>query len=113
MHALHWELEKIAKKEYEESIEEMKHADKLINRISKLEGMPTLKPLNKLMIGENAPEMLESDLKLEEGSQKSLKEGNARHRTGGNPRHPVSRRHCDREPAQGGYADRRQDGNTD
>lgn len=71
----HWGLEKIAKKEYEESIGEMKHADKLINRILMLEGLPNLQALHKLMIGENTPEMLQCDLKLELISQKTVKEG--------------------------------------
>jgi bacterioferritin len=71
----HWGLEKIGKKEYEESIDEMKHADKLINRILMLDGLPNLQALNKLMIGESAPEMLEADLKLELGSQQTLKDG--------------------------------------
>jgi bacterioferritin len=71
----HWGLEKIAKKEYEESIEEMWHADKLINRILMLEGLPNLQALHKLMVGEDTPEMLESDLKLELLSQKTLKDG--------------------------------------
>ena len=71
----HWGLEKIAKKEYEESIGEMKHADNLINRILMLEGLPNLQALHKLMIGETVPEMLQCDLKLEAVSQKTVKEG--------------------------------------
>lgn len=71
----HWGFEKIGKKEYEESIGEMKHADKLINRILMLEGLPNLQALHKLMIGENTPEMLQCDLKLEQMSQKTVKEG--------------------------------------
>ena len=71
----HWGLEKIAKKEYEESIGEMKHADKLIDRILMLNGLPNLQALHKLMIGENTVEMLGSDLKLEQGAQKTVKEG--------------------------------------
>lgn len=71
----HWGLEKIGKKEYEESIGEMKHADKLINRILMLGGLPNLQALHKLMIGENAPEMLQCDLKLENAAQKTVKEG--------------------------------------
>ena len=71
----HWGLEKLGKKEYEESIGEMKHADKLINRILMLEGLPNLQALHKLMIGESTPEMLECDLKLELASQTTLKQG--------------------------------------
>jgi bacterioferritin len=71
----HWGLEKIGKKEYEESIGEMKHADKLINRILMLGGLPNLQALHKLMIGETTPEMLQCDLKLEQLSQKTVKEG--------------------------------------
>ena len=71
----HWGLEKIGKKEYEESIGEMKHADKLINRILMLNGLPNLQALHKLMIGESTPEMLQCDLKLEQLSQKTVKDG--------------------------------------
>ncbi|KIF81244.1 bacterioferritin [Noviherbaspirillum autotrophicum] len=71
----HWGLEKIAKKEYEESIDEMKHADKLINRILMLDGLPNLQALNKLLIGESTQEMLECDLKVEQGAQQTLKDG--------------------------------------
>src|SRR3954464_4212167 len=73
----HWGLEKIGKKEYEESIGEMKHADKVINRILMLEGLPNLRALHKLMIGESTPEMLECDLKLELISQQTVKDGMA------------------------------------
>ena len=71
----HWGFAKIGKKEYEESIGEMKHADQLINRILMLEGLPNLQALHKLMLGENTPEMLACDLKLEHLSQKTVKEG--------------------------------------
>jgi len=71
----HWGLEKLGKKEYEESIGEMKHADKLIDRILMLDGLPNLQALHKLMIGESTQEMLECDLKLERGAQVTVKEG--------------------------------------
>ncbi|RQO32746.1 bacterioferritin [Herminiimonas sp. KBW02] len=71
----HWGFEKIAKKEYEESIGEMKHADKLIDRILMLDGLPNLQALHKLGIGENIGEMLNSDLKLEQVAQATVKEG--------------------------------------
>jgi bacterioferritin len=71
----HWGLAKLAKKEYEESIGEMKHADKLIDRILMLDGLPNLQALHKLLIGESTPEMLECDLKLEQAAQLTVKEG--------------------------------------
>ena len=71
----HWGFEKLGKKEYEESIGEMKHADQLINRILMLDALPNLQALHKLMIGESTPEMLECDLTLEMASQRTVKEG--------------------------------------
>ena len=71
----HWGLEKLGKKEYEESIGEMKHADKLIDRILMLDGLPNLQALHKLLIGENTQEMLECDLQLETAAQMTVKEG--------------------------------------
>ena len=71
----HWGLDKLAKKEYEESIGEMKHADKLIDRILTLDGLPNLQALHKLLIGESTQEMLECDLQLETAAQVTVKQG--------------------------------------
>ena len=71
----HWGFGRLAKKEYEESIGEMKHADKLIDRILMLDGLPNLQALHKLLIGESTQEMLECDLKLERAAQVTVKEG--------------------------------------
>ncbi|MBT9504008.1 MAG: bacterioferritin [Burkholderiaceae bacterium] len=69
-----WGFKRLAKHEYQESIEEMKHADKLMTRILMLDGLPNLQDLGKLMIGETAVEVLECDLKLELGTQPLLRD---------------------------------------
>ena len=69
-----WGFEKLGQHEYMESIDEMKHADKLIDRILFLEGLANLQHLNKLYIGENIEEILQGDLKLEQLAHPDLKE---------------------------------------
>ena len=71
----HWGLARLAKKEYEESIGEMKHADRLMERILFLDALPNLQDLGKLMVGEDVPEILDCDLRSERGAQATLKEG--------------------------------------
>ena len=71
----HWGFDRLAKKEYEESIGEMKHADKLMERILFLDGLPNLQDLGKLLVGESVPEILDCDLQSERGAQATIKAG--------------------------------------
>ena len=71
----HWGLDKLAKKEYAESIGEMTHADWLMDRIFMLDGLPNLQDLAKINVGEDVPELLACDLKSEYGAQATIKDG--------------------------------------
>ena len=68
-----WGFEKLGDHEYHESVDEMKHADKLVERILFLEGLPNLQDLNKLLVGESVPEALACDLQLERAAHPVLK----------------------------------------
>jgi bacterioferritin len=70
----HWGVTKLGDFEYSESVDEMKHADQLINRILFLDGLPNLQDLNKLLIGESVQELIECDLKLEQMAMPRLRE---------------------------------------
>jgi bacterioferritin len=72
---LNWGYEYLGKKIYEESIDEMKHADKLVERVLFLDGLPNLQKLNKLSVGQNVIEILKSDLALESGTVPRLNKG--------------------------------------
>jgi bacterioferritin len=69
-----WGITKLADHEYHESIDEMKHADKLIDRILFLEGLPNLQQLGKLYVGENVQEILQCDLRMEHNAHPDLKD---------------------------------------
>ena len=71
----HWGLNKLANKEYKESIGEMKHADKLMGRIVMLDAPPNLQDLGKLRIGEDVPELLSCDLVSEQAAPATIKDG--------------------------------------
>ena len=68
-----WGVTKMAKHEYDESIEEMQHADELIKRILLLEGLPNLQDLNRLRIGENVEEVIKNDMEMEGGAIEDLR----------------------------------------
>ena len=70
----HWGVSKLGDREYHQSLDEMKDADKLIERILFLDGLPNLQDLDKLLIGENVREILECDLRLEQAGLTSLRE---------------------------------------
>lgn len=71
----HWGLGRLAKREYAESIDEMKHADSLMARILMLGGLPNLQDLGKLLVGEDVAEILDCDLRAERAAQLTIKEG--------------------------------------
>jgi bacterioferritin len=70
----HWGVTKLGKKEYDESIDEMKHADSLIQRILFLNGLPNVQRLNQVAVGETVEEILQADLSLEEKALGDLRE---------------------------------------
>ncbi|MEG0821003.1 MAG: bacterioferritin [Burkholderiaceae bacterium] len=71
----HERFTKLGEHEYKESIEEMKHADRLIERILMIEGAPNMQDLGRIAVGRSVPERLANDLALEIGSHAKLKEG--------------------------------------
>lgn len=70
----HWGVTKLGQYEYDESLDEMRHADKLIGRILFLDGLPNLQDLDRLLIGERVQEVLECDLQLEQKAMPALRD---------------------------------------
>jgi bacterioferritin len=70
----HWGIARLGSHEYKESIDEMKHADRLVERILLLDGLPNLQDLDKLFIGETVEEVLKADLQLEQKAMPMLRE---------------------------------------
>ena len=75
MFSLQSTLDRLAKNEFKTAEEEMKHADRLMERILVLDGLPNLQDLGKLLVGENVPEVLDCDLQSERGAQATIKDG--------------------------------------
>jgi bacterioferritin len=71
----HWGVTKLGKQEYAESIEEMKHADELIQRILFLDGLPNVQRMNQIAVGETVQEILQADMRLEDKALDDLREG--------------------------------------
>jgi bacterioferritin len=71
----HWGVTKLGKKEYDESIDEMKHADRLIQRILFLDGLPNVQRMNQIAVGETVEEILNADMRLETKALDDLREG--------------------------------------
>ena len=71
----HWGVARLGEYEYKESLDEMRHADRLMKRIFFLEGLPNLQDLGKLLIGETVPEIFDCDLKLEMTALPLLRDG--------------------------------------